>query len=280
MAGTDDYVFARDYAEGLRLETQHLLWNIHNGYTINPNIPITPQTKIADLGTGTGVWLLDVATQVPPTVQLDGFDISDGQFPHKSNIPDNVNFRITDALSKVPDDLVEIYDVVHIRYLGPIVKGGNAEPIIQHAMQLLKTGGYLQWEEADLSRNKLCIKGPEAEAFYAFASIGYNALNFTFSWVEDLPHRLNQAGFEMLQFRSEQFPQAMAPLVTRTFVLSHVAGIASFYKTGYESLPSRHEADALLAALIGAVKNGAAIYPTQVSLLARKSAAASWTTFI
>ncbi|KAL6826657.1 S-adenosyl-L-methionine-dependent methyltransferase [Trichoderma camerunense] len=272
MAATDDYVFARDYAEGLRLETQHLLWNIHNGYTINPKIPITPQTKIADVGTGTGVWLLDVATQVPPTVQLDGFDISDGQFPHKSNIPDNVDFRIMDALSEVPDDLVEKYDVVHIRYLGPIVKRGNVEPIIQHAMRLLKVGGYLQWEEADLTRNKLCIKGPEAEAFYAFASLGYDTLDFTFSWVEDLPIRLNRAGFEVLKFRNDQLPQAMAPLVTRTFVLTHIAGIDAFYKNGHESLPPRHEADALLAALIGAVKKGAAIYPTQVSLLARKAA--------
>lgn len=42
-----------------------------------------------------------------------------------------------DALSEVPGDLVEKYDVVHIRYLGPIVKRGNVEPIIQHAMQLL-----------------------------------------------------------------------------------------------------------------------------------------------
>ncbi|KAL7910594.1 S-adenosyl-L-methionine-dependent methyltransferase [Trichoderma velutinum] len=272
MSGTDDYVFTRDYAEGLRLETQHLIWNIHNGYTINPKIPITSQTKIADLGTGTGVWLLDVATQVPSTVQLDGFDISDGQFPHKSNVPNNVNFRITDALSKVPDDLVAKYDVVHIRYLGPIVRRGNTEPIIQHAMHLLKPGGYLQWEEANLTRDKLCIKGPEAEAFYAFASLGYNALNFTFSWVEDLPYRLNKAGFEVLKFRNDPFPKAMGPLATRTFVLTHVAGIDSFYKTGHESLPPRHEADALLAALIGAVKNGAAFYPTQVSLLARKSA--------
>lgn len=52
------------------------------------------------------------------------------------------------------------------------------------------------------------------------------------------------------------------------------------YKIGHESLPPRHEADALLAALIGAVKNGAAIYPTQVSLLAQKSASGSLATFI
>lgn len=38
----------------IRLETQHLLFNIHNGYTIDPKIPIPPEAKIADMGTGTG----------------------------------------------------------------------------------------------------------------------------------------------------------------------------------------------------------------------------------
>ncbi|KAL7940783.1 S-adenosyl-L-methionine-dependent methyltransferase [Trichoderma barbatum] len=272
MAEIDDYALGRDYAEGLRLETQHLLWNIHDGYTIDPKIPITPQTKIADVGTGTGVWLLDVATQVPSTVQLDGFDISDEQFPHKSNVPENVNFRITDALSKVPDDLVGQYDVVHIRFLGPIIKGGDTEGVIQHAIQLLKPGGHFQWEEADLRRSKLCIKGPEAEAFSAFARQGYEAMNYTFSWVEDLPNRLNRAGLEVLRFKMEPWGKAMVPLATRTFVLAHIAHINSLYQIGHESLPPRHEADALLVALIKAVKNGAAYYQTPVNLLARKPA--------
>ena len=78
-----------------------------------------------------------MATQVPPTVQLDGFDISDEQFPHESNVPSNVHFRIADAFSKVPDDCFEKYDIVHIRYFCCIVRGGNPEKIVQHALDLL-----------------------------------------------------------------------------------------------------------------------------------------------
>jgi hypothetical protein len=70
-------------------------------------------------------------------VQLDGFDISDEQFPHKSNVPSNIKFQIMDALSKVPDEFVEKYDVVHMRFFACVIRGGNTAPLIQHAIQLL-----------------------------------------------------------------------------------------------------------------------------------------------
>lgn len=37
-----------------RLDAQHLLWKLYNGYTINPDIPISADMKIAEIGTGTG----------------------------------------------------------------------------------------------------------------------------------------------------------------------------------------------------------------------------------
>lgn len=86
-----------------------------------------------------------MATQVPPTVQLDGFDISDEQFPHKSNVPANVNFRTSNALAKVPDEFVGKYDVVHIRYLGGIIREGNTEAVIQHVVQLLSKFSMSLW---------------------------------------------------------------------------------------------------------------------------------------
>ncbi|KAL6856810.1 S-adenosyl-L-methionine-dependent methyltransferase [Trichoderma novae-zelandiae] len=272
MAQADDYVLGRSYSEGLRLETQHLMFNIHNGSTMDPKIPVTPKSKIADMGTGTGVWLLDMATQVPPTVQLDGFDISDEQFPHESNVPSNVHFRIADAFSKIPDDCFEKYDVVHIRYLGCIVRGGNPERIFQHALDLLKPGGYLHWDEGDLSPEKLLIKGAEAEAFATFARQGYAALNFTFSWVGDLPKYAQKAGLEVLDFRSEMWSKALTPMATRAFVLGHIAGIGALYNIGHESLPPREEADALLADLISSIRKGGAYMQTPVHLLARKPA--------
>lgn len=83
------------------------------------------------------IWLLDVARQVPSTVQLDGFDISDKQFPHEASSPDNMSFRILDAFSQVPEELIGKYDVVHLRLWCCIVRDCNTAALIQHATQLL-----------------------------------------------------------------------------------------------------------------------------------------------
>ncbi|PTB77120.1 S-adenosyl-L-methionine-dependent methyltransferase [Trichoderma longibrachiatum ATCC 18648] len=270
MAQAEDYILGRSYSEGLRLETQHLLFGIHNGSTMNPKIPITPESKIADVGTGTGVWLLELATQVPPTVQLDGFDISDELLPHESNVPSNVHFRIADAFSNAPDDCLEKYDVVHLRLFCCIVRGGNPEKLFQHAYSLLKPGGYLQWDDGNLSPEKLHIKGAEAEAFATFVRQGSGALNLSYSWVGDLPRYAEKAGLDVLNFRSETWSKALIPMATRTYVLGHVGAIAALYNSDHSSLPPREQADALLLELIGSIKKGGVYMYTPVHLLARK----------
>jgi hypothetical protein len=37
-----------------RLEAQHLLFRMHNGFVMNPKIPVSSDMKIAEIGTGTG----------------------------------------------------------------------------------------------------------------------------------------------------------------------------------------------------------------------------------
>ncbi|KAH8129495.1 hypothetical protein ACSS6W_009978 [Trichoderma asperelloides] len=268
MSDVDDYVLGREYSEGLRLETQHLLFNIHNGYTIDPQIPITPETKIADMGTGTGIWLLDVAHQVPSTVQLDGFDISDMQFPHEASRPDNMKFRTLDAFSQVPEELIGKYDIVHLRLWCCIVKDCNTAALIQHATRLLKPGGYLQWDEADLGQ--MHIKGPEAEAVSALDRIVRSILHFDYAWIQDLPNRSKEAGLEVLKFKTEPFSKTCISIVTRTCIMAYFTGMETLYKFGYASLPPRNEAEAAVSALVEALKHGAVYHWTPVSLLARK----------
>lgn len=37
-----------------RLDAQHLIWKLRNKSVLNPKIPVTPDMKIAEIGTGTG----------------------------------------------------------------------------------------------------------------------------------------------------------------------------------------------------------------------------------
>lgn len=59
---------------------------------------------------------MDLASQLPATTVLDGFDISDGQFPHESTLPSNVKLSVMDSFDEVPDEFVGKYDVVHLRF--------------------------------------------------------------------------------------------------------------------------------------------------------------------
>lgn len=60
---SDTYTLDRDAAESRRLDMQHQAWAKGVGYLIHPRIAETlpRDAKIADVGTGTGIWLMDLA---------------------------------------------------------------------------------------------------------------------------------------------------------------------------------------------------------------------------
>ncbi|EHK26247.1 uncharacterized protein TRIVIDRAFT_79707 [Trichoderma virens Gv29-8] len=270
VSNGDNYVLGRSVMESVRLDGQHFIFKLQNGYTIHPQIPITPDTKIAEIGTGTGIWLLDVSSQVPPTVQLNGFDISEEQFPAQSTLPSNMTLQVMDAFAEVPAEHFEKYDVVHMRLWCAIIRGCDTFPLIRHATQLLKPGGYLQWEEYNPSRSGTYINGAEAEALYSFASMLRKELDIDPSWLVDIPNRVKKAGLNVLEFRTDPFSKACVPIVTKSLLMFHMSLIDGAYKAGVSGLPPRHEADAVLTAALHAAKNGVAQYSNPLALLAQK----------
>ena len=94
-----------------RLNLQHYLWKQQQGHLIHPNILSIKQEnlKIADIGTGTAIFLLDLADSLPPSTQLHGFDIDLTQCPPKPWLPANVNLRTLDVYDEPSEDLSEQY---------------------------------------------------------------------------------------------------------------------------------------------------------------------------
>src|SRR5256885_774118 len=98
--------------EANRLDEQHIFITKTLGFLIHPNIPDPgPESKIADIGTGTGIWLLGVAKAVPPTCRLVGFDATSSSFPPPSTVPSNVSFKIQDMHRPFPESEVGTYDL-------------------------------------------------------------------------------------------------------------------------------------------------------------------------
>ncbi|KAJ5663571.1 hypothetical protein N7507_004302 [Penicillium longicatenatum] len=88
-----EYLLVRTMAESERLEMQYKAWQANIKYLLHPLIEQHDTMRIADVGTGTGIWLSDLADALPKTCQLDGFDLSDAMFPSKDALPANVTFH-------------------------------------------------------------------------------------------------------------------------------------------------------------------------------------------
>lgn len=175
-----------------RLHLQHLLWQFTLQYTLSPAISVSPRAKIADLGAGNCIWLLELAKQ-HPKASLHALDISAEQYPPKEFVPPNMTLHTMDILSKIPDELVGAFDVAHIRMMVSIVQGGDPGPILAKAMTMLserssrsipshtlystlvlwlmlrnhqEPGGYLQWDEFDLNSREAIAPRPRLSVTY------------------------------------------------------------------------------------------------------------------
>jgi len=72
-----------------------------------------------------------------PSWKLDGFDISDLQFPVKEYLPENVSLGTLDIFDDIPEDLINKFDIVHIRAFALIIKFGNPGPLLKNLLKLL-----------------------------------------------------------------------------------------------------------------------------------------------
>ncbi|KAJ5731359.1 uncharacterized protein N7483_005867 [Penicillium malachiteum] len=134
-----------------RMNLHHYLLREMHGYLVHPSIPTdNPNLRVADVGTGTGIWLTDLARQLPSTVSLDGLDISSEAAPPKEWLPKNMTLRRFDLMSEVPEDLTGVYDIVHIRLFAFVLKNDHMKTAMDNLLKLLKPGNYIQWSEPDI----------------------------------------------------------------------------------------------------------------------------------
>ncbi|CAD6580719.1 MAG: hypothetical protein ASARMPREDX12_000249 [Alectoria sarmentosa] len=193
---SDGYALGRGYVEATRLQCQHYLWKETLGYLIHPSIPLEGKDlKIADVGTGTGAWLLDLAKDLPSSIQLDGFDISASGYPQVEWLPQNVSLQALDASKEPPEHLVGKYDIVHLRLFLIVVNENDPKPFLNHCMRLLKPGGWLQWEEYDQNTQKIVTSNASASTVNLTAMSEFIKVQKPFDWVAALPQTFRDQNF-------------------------------------------------------------------------------------
>ncbi|KAF7714786.1 Methyltransferase [Penicillium ucsense] len=153
-----EYLLIRNAAEKERLEMQFQVWQAHLGYLLHPTIKTHEHMRIADVGTGTGAWLREVAKTLPATCQLDGFDVSDALFDGRLSQVQNISFHLHNILRPFPENLVGKYDIVNVRLLAVALSSDEWVPAVRNLIALLKPGGRLQW--SDCAPQEGVIKTP------------------------------------------------------------------------------------------------------------------------
>ncbi|KAH7317889.1 S-adenosyl-L-methionine-dependent methyltransferase [Rhexocercosporidium sp. MPI-PUGE-AT-0058] len=150
---TETYFVPRDEQEIERLKEQHFFFvDLCNGI-LQPNIgPAGSFRDIADVGTGSGIWLEEFAKTFVDSAAVKrnftGFDISTVMFPRVAK--EGFNFIQHDARKPFPVSEQAKYDLVHLRFLAAAFRERDIKGVVENVVSLLKPGGYLQWEDPDV----------------------------------------------------------------------------------------------------------------------------------
>ena len=90
-------------------------------------------------------WLIDVSSELP-SAQLDGFDISEEQYPCKAWLPSHISLSHLDITKEIPPHLEGVYDLVHVQLFLCVVQKDGPAAILKEMYKLLSvsslpTGG-------------------------------------------------------------------------------------------------------------------------------------------
>jgi len=151
--------------------------------------------------------LVDLSSKVPASATLDAFDVTTNLFPHSDWLPSNVKFHRLDVFEPVPSEFVGKYDLVHIRFFSPVLRDQGPEGVIKNVMQLLKPGGFLQWDERALTLDIAMTRAGVTKAMEdlretmleAFKTYGTDK-----SWIDNLDKAFDSCG--LVEVKNARYP--------------------------------------------------------------------------
>lgn len=241
-----------DELEQNRCEVQHKLYrHCLDGALTSTRLPLDV-AQILDLGTGTGVWPIEMAARYPQA-QITGVDVYPIQ--RRKGVPPNVKFEIDDVENpwKFPDNSI---DFVHARSIA----GGVMDwpGLLRQVYDKLKPGGLFEMTEIALNVLDFDGKFAEAELCPEFLQVFRDVCEKTGMDFNPSPHApvwMVEANFEKIVQRSEILPvgnwaqdekmktrqSLMNSITTKHYVLDNHCGLL-FQSCGW----TKEEFDAIV----------------------------------
>ncbi|KAF2165450.1 hypothetical protein M409DRAFT_24299 [Zasmidium cellare ATCC 36951] len=202
-ADRNAYPLNRDVLASARLHLQHQVWISSLHYLLHPSIPLSPQPpktqqpqpnplQIAEIGSGTGLFTLQLASHLSTQnvqAEIYAYDLSLSQSPPQPWWPPNTTFTPLDIFDPIPLHLISKYDLLCLRHFICVIQSGNPTRLLKQLLRMLKPGGWLQWQEWDISTNCLLsaegavAKAPKLKAYMDLTQ-GVTALQEQTAWVK------------------------------------------------------------------------------------------------
>jgi SAM-dependent methyltransferase len=198
----DTYVLQRDTMASARLTTQFYVMQGRIGWLLHPDIKAAVEAKdkviVADVACGNGIWSIDLAAEYPQA-QITAFDISTDLFPPSWTWPENVRFERQDIFDPVPEQYVNHFDVIHLSLIIGGIYDKDKNIVISHLLEMLRPGGYLQWQEAlppsfGKVDESLIIQSPRDPSKPLPESV--KRMMAPVQWLHELPRVLEEHGLQ------------------------------------------------------------------------------------
>ncbi|KAI0101405.1 S-adenosyl-L-methionine-dependent methyltransferase [Nemania sp. FL0031] len=238
------------------------------GFIIHPKIPTdAPNLRVADIGTGTGLWLLDVQERLQDA-ELDGFDISLDAAPPKETLPARVKLHHWDIKEDIPEGLKGVYDIINVRFFAFTLLDDDIPRVAAKLFDLLKPGGYIQWGEPDVETVRFYSMLPECKteslrSLFNLFAVQDSRLKPT--WTNRLENILENAGFVEVDRVAKDAPPHLAYIM-------HEAGLIMHYQI-LRTTSNEHIANKLQRLLPEAVeetRQGAYITSSRITVIGKK----------
>ncbi|KAI8308345.1 Secondary metabolism regulator LAE1 [Colletotrichum sp. SAR11_240] len=184
------YLLPNDDLEQEREDMKHaLILHLCDGEL--HNAPLKNPQKILDIGTGTGIWAMDMGDEYPEA-EVTGIDLSPIQ---PIFVPPNVHFVVDDAEADWTWDDNSL-DYVHIRNMGPALK--DWDRLLEQAYKALKPGGWV--EVQDIVFKFACDDGSTTPEYTPKKTMDYLAealerFGVDVNIAEKLGEKVDAAGF-------------------------------------------------------------------------------------
>lgn len=184
------YNFPNDDAEQEREDMKHAM--IVNLCQALHFAPVEHPQNVLDMGTGTGIWAIEMGDQYPSSAIL-GVDLSPIQ---PAWVPPNVKFMVDDIESPWLHPQNH-FDLIHSRHIVMAIK--DWPNLLRNAYDHLKPGGWLELQEVHhfpqaSSDTELDLMEPLVK-FWANVSAGLGALGVDFTKTQQLAQLVRDAGF-------------------------------------------------------------------------------------